>query len=99
MVNEEQVREALIKKTRRDLLTTLKMVYPASFSFYDLRLTLPDVEIRYLQIDISYLVDKGYVRWVNRSANTGWDQRDYRLTADGVETADRINKDPAIYQS
>ncbi|MCH7962198.1 MAG: hypothetical protein IIC49_07660 [Planctomycetes bacterium] len=34
-------------------------------------------------------MDKGYGRWVNRSANTGWDQRDYRLTADGVETVYR----------
>ncbi len=96
MVNEEEIRVLLIKRTRRDLLTTLKMFYPGDAAFELLGLTMPTVETQHLKIDLSYLVDKGYVAWTNKQPNLAWHKREYRLTADGVETADRINKDPAL---
>jgi DNA-binding HxlR family transcriptional regulator len=96
MVSEQEIRELIIKKTRRTLLTTLKMFYPATADFESIALSLPTIEERYLKVDLSYLIDKGYVEWVNRTPNMGWRKREYRLTATGVETADRINKDPAL---
>ena len=96
MVSEQAIRELIIKKTRRDLLTTLKMFYPAEVDSCTLALTLPTVEEHHLKVDLSYLIDKGYVSWVNKTPNMGWSKREFRLTATGVETADRINKDPAL---
>lgn len=96
MVNEEEIRVLLIKQTRRDLLTTLKMVYPGDATFEMLGLTMPTVETHHLRVDLSYLIAKKYVEWVNEQPNMAWRKREYRLTADGVETADRINKDPAL---
>lgn len=96
MVNEDDVRALLIKKSRRDLLTTLKMFYPAEVDFETLRLTLPTVEDQHLRTDLSYLIDKGYATWTNEQANMPWKTREFRLTASGVETADRINRDAAL---
>jgi len=96
MVDQEEVAELVKKKARRDVLATLKMVYPGSFSFRDLCLTLPNVEREYLKKDVSYLVDKKCVSWANERPAMDWDKREFKLTALGVETADRINKDPAL---
>jgi len=96
MLSQDEIRELVIKKSRRDLLTVLKMFYPATADYDTLRLTLPTVEERHLKIDLSYLIDKGYVAWSNERANAAWSSREYRLTAAGVETADQINKDPAL---
>ena len=96
MLSDDEIRELVIKKSRRDLLAVLKIFYPANADYETLRLTLPTVEERYLKVDLSYLIDKGYVEWVNKRANAAWPDREYRLTATGVETADRINKDPAL---
>ena len=96
MVSEQEARTLLIKQTRRDILTTLKMFYPASATFETLRLTLPTVEEDHLRKDISYLIAKGYVSWLNERSNAAWSTREYGLTAAGVETADGIEKDPAL---
>lgn len=96
MVSEQEIRELIIKRTRRDLLDVLKMLYPATADFETLALALAEIEERHLKVDLSYLVDKGYVQWVNKARNAGWRKREFRLTATGVETADRINKDPAL---
>jgi len=95
-VSREQMREVLIKKSRRDLLVTLKMVYPGALDYRSIRLVTPDVDDHYLEIDLAYLVDKGYVRRENAQPNQRRDDREWKLTALGVETADRINRDPAI---
>jgi len=96
VLDENGARQLQIKKVRRDLLTTLKMAYPATMSFYDLRLVLPDIEERYLRVDLSYLMQKGYVIEENPRPNMTWDRREFKLSASGVETTDRINKDPAL---
>lgn len=96
MLNDEEFRVLVIQKTRRDLLTTLKMWYPSSPSFREIRLTLPEIEDRYLRVDLSYLCDKSYVAWVNEAPNMEWSRREFKLTAKGVEVADRIENDPAL---
>ena len=96
MVTNDEARTLLIKQTRRDILTTLKMFYPACSTFETLRLTLPTVEEDHLRKDVSYLIAKRYVQWINERANAPWATREYTLTAVGVEKADGIDKDPAL---
>ena len=96
VVSDDEIRQLVIKKTRRDILTTLKMFYPGPQDFLTIALTLPNIEERHLKVDLSYLIDKGYALWTNRRRNLEWDKREFRLTATGVETADRINPDQAL---
>lgn len=96
MVTDQDIRAMQIKQVRRQLLTVLKMFYPASASYETLRLTLPQVEDSHLRKDLSYLCAKDYVKWENAGPNMGWEEREFVLTATGVETADRINRDTAL---
>ena len=96
VVSDDEIRQLVIKKTRRDILETLKMFYPGSHDFLTIALTLPEIEDCHLKVDLSYLIDKGYVAWTNKRPNLEWRKREFRLTAAGVETADRINKDQAL---
>jgi len=95
-MDEREARAALIKQNRRSLIDALKLVYPLALTFYSLRQVLAGVEEHYLKGDITYLVEKGYVAWVNRKPNMNWPSREYKLTAVGVEIADAINTDPAL---
>lgn len=93
----EQISELSIKKSRRALLMTLKMFYPdTNPSFAELRMVMPDVEDHYLKVDLEYLCDKGYALRVCARPGQSWVDREFRLSALGVETADRINRDPAL---
>lgn len=89
-------RASIIKKGRRDLLGSLRMYYPVEAEYTDLALTVPTVEEPHFRVDLSYLIDKGYLLWTNRKPNAIWQGREYLLTAKGVEVADRILTDPAL---
>lgn len=84
------------KQSRRKILDALKMVYPASLSFESICAVIPDVEDGYLKKDVAYLMDKGAILCINARRNQSIPDGDYRLTAEGVELADRINIDPAL---
>lgn len=96
MIDDEEIDVLEKKKNRRDLLETLKMFYPGCATFEMLGLTMPTVEKDHMNTDLSYLMDKKFVEWINQRPNMARRKREYRLTALGVETADRINKDPAL---
>ena len=96
MANDKDIRAKLIMKMRRDLIATLKLWYPAAPSYGDIRLTLPEIEDRYLRGDLRYLMDKQHVEWINERANMAWEEREFRLTPLGVEQADGIENDPAF---
>ena len=96
MLSEAAIRALTIKKSRWGLLQVLKMFYPCETDFLSLALTLPTVELHHIKVDLSYLIDKGLVAWTNQEPNQRWDEREYKLTATGVETADRITADPAL---
>lgn len=96
MVNEAEARALKIQQSRRELLETLKLFYPAEVDFRSISLSLPRAELRHLEIDLNYLIDKGYVVWVDRQENARVAKGCFRLTASGVETADWINKDAAL---
>jgi len=95
-LSNQDVRALVIKSTRRKLLETLRLLYPATVPFYHVRAIMADVEEHHLKVDVSYLVDKGLATRVNERGNQSWDEREFRLTAEGVEVADRIVADPAL---
>ncbi len=96
MVNEKDARAMGIARSRRELLDTLKLFYPADVDFDSLALSLPRAEKQHLEVDLNYLMDKNCVAWVDQQPNAVFRKGRFRLTALGVETADWINKDPAL---
>ena len=95
-MNENQIQAAQVKRIRRNILDALNMAYPGTLSFEDLCTVLPTVESHYLHRDVAYLVEKGYVRWINQQRNASMRDGEFRLTAAGTEIAQKINTDPAI---
>jgi len=95
-MDDDEARALIIKQSRRSILDALKQVYPARFSFYSLRVVCAEIEERHLKADVAYLIDKGYLVWHEPTPNMAWDRREYRLSAEGVEIADRIEVDPAL---
>lgn len=93
---DEAMQTRLIKQIRRGIIRTLHMVYGSSFDFPSIASTLPNAEEDHLKRDLTYLIDKGYVVWSNEARNLGWERRTFRLTAKGVEIADRIVTDSAL---
>jgi len=94
-------RTAMIKQTRREILSTLNNMYhigPLGFGALCsalVHLELPDDEC--VKRDLIYLRDKGYVEWVNEQpAYVPWSKRMYKLTARGNEIAERVDKDLAL---
>jgi len=101
MSSYEELRAKQIKTARRDLLETLKIFHgmdqPAPFA--TLRDSLEHLELpddSYVKSDLIYLIDKGYVVWVNPGNFVPWKKRLFRLAAAGVEVVDRITVDPAL---
>lgn len=94
-----------IKTIRREMLVSLKAIYPSSLeaqSLYRAMLAaFPDMEFDHLRQDLSYLLDKGYIaRTMPRSHDhpdlIAWKYRWFCLTAAGVEIADRVRFDEAL---
>ncbi len=100
MTHWEQGRTARIKQARREVLRVLNAMYGiGAFSFECIcsslvHLELPDDEC--VKKDLTYLCEKGYVRWTNEQTMLPWKQRMYSLTAKGNEIANRIEIDPAL---
>jgi hypothetical protein len=101
----EQNHANRIKQIRGEILVALKMLYPAAIQAEQLLRGLlaifPHLEWDCLRKDLSYLADKGYLKRVVRqnetdSELTPWRKRYFRLTAAGVEIADRCVQDPAV---
>ena len=95
-MDADDVRAMRIKQDRRMILEVLRMASPGFLSFNCLRQVLPEVEEDNLRRDIAYLLDKGYIERIKPQANEEWDDRKYRITAEGDEIANRILKDPAL---
>jgi hypothetical protein len=102
-MNNDEAKAAMIKLTRREILKALNMMYhigPLSFPGLCsalLHLELPDEQC--VQRDLVYLVDKGYVNWTNRPTRgrfVAWNERFYKLTAQGNEIAEKISEDAAL---
>ena len=94
-----------IKRIRNEMLVVLKMVYPAALQAYQIFRSLlpvfPVLEFEAVKRDLTYLREKGYVREVDLEERgdtvlTPWKQRWFRLTAAGMELADRCIQDPAL---
>ena len=103
MANGRTTRQ--IKRIRNEILVALKVVYPAAMLAEQLMRSLlvlfPTLEFEHLKRDLHYLTEKGYIERVlteHDAANglTAWRRRWFKLTAAGVELADRCIKDPAL---
>jgi len=94
----------LIKRIRNEILVALKIVYPAALRADCLLRSLlprfPTLEFEHLRRDLVYLSEKGYVgRVLTEEGDNGmtpWRKRWFKLTASGVELADRCIHDPAL---
>ena len=96
MVDDPQIQAAIIKETRRGILDTLAMAYPAALTYETLCGVFVETEGRNLKRDLTYLIEKGYVAWSNCVTRMPWTERSYRLTPAGLDIAQKINTDPSL---
>lgn len=100
MPTYEETRAIEIKQTRREILSVLELVYQGSpFGFEAICFSIAHLELAdeaYVEKDLQYLCDKGYVRWTNKGKMIPWSKRFFKLTAAGKELVDRIATDPAL---
>jgi len=99
-MSDVNLRAAMIKQARRELLRVLNQVYyagPVSFAVICealVHLELPDDEC--VKRDLTYLEEKSYVRCTSPGDYVPWKKRMFRITAKGTEIADAIEKDEAL---
>lgn len=94
----------LIKRIRNEILVALKIVYPAALQADCLLRSLlplfPMLEFEHLKRDLHYLSEKGYLLRIlledGDNGLTPWRKRWFKLTASGLELADRCVRDPAL---
>jgi hypothetical protein len=95
----------VVKQARREILTTLKSVYPSSLPVEVLFRAVTTVvaarEWADVRADLVYLCEKGYVQPRlhpddPNGRKTPWRRRWVRLTPAGVEVADSCVRDPAL---
>ena len=100
MSTYEEMRAKMIKQTRREILTTLALEYTwMPMSFETICSALVHLEIpgeQPVMSDLTYLCERGYVRWTNERAMMPWKARMYKLTAKGKDFCDRIVSDLAL---
>ena len=98
-------RADLIKRMRREILVSLKSIYPAPTEarrFYSALLPLfPTVEFDHFRQDLAYLIEKGYLeRFMPKHHDhpdmVPWRRRWFKLTPAGVEIADQVRTDEAL---
>lgn len=100
----DSMKSRRIKQIRGQILVAMKMLYPAAIQAEHLLRSLlaifPQLEWDYFRKDLAYLADKGYLARILRedeeASFTPWRTRYFRLTASGVEVADRCVQDPAL---
>lgn len=94
-----------IKRVRNEIVVALKVLYPGALQAETLLRSLlvlfPTLEFEQLKRDLHYLAEKGYLERVippseNGNGATPWRKRWFRLTARGIEIADRCILDPAL---
>lgn len=94
-----------IKRIRNEILVALKVAYPTAVQARQLLRILiplfPTLEFDHLKRDLHYLVTKSYLERVVSEAEsdavlTPWRNRWFRLSARGMELADRCIQDPAL---
>ncbi len=94
-----------IVRVRHELLVALKLLYPAALQadqlFRSLLSVFPTLEWHWFRRDLCYLSEKGYLQRVVAASErdgrlTAWRKRWFRITALGMEVADRLIDDPAM---
>jgi len=96
VITPDEAKAILIRKARRSVLVTLKLLAPIAVTFSDLCHAMPLAEPEHLGIDLHYLQSKSYVVRVNARPNQRRDDQEYMITHTGLEVVDRITVDPAL---
>jgi len=95
----------IVKQVRREMLVTLKSVYPSALPvevlFRAVMAVVANRDPSELRADLIYLCEKGYVEPRTHpddpnGRKTAWRRRWVRLTPAGVEVADCCVRDPAL---
>jgi len=98
--NYEEMRAKMIKQTRREILRVVGLQYAMMpMSFETLCGGLTHLELpgeQPVMNDLTYLCERGYVRWTNARQMMPWKERLYELTAKGKDFIDRIEHDAAL---
>lgn len=97
-------RSSQIQRDRRNILATLKMIYPGWMSGDELFETILDPNPDYTRTcmvkDMTYLHEKGYAEFRGLrglyEARVSCRKCEFKLTAKGTELADRFIDDPAL---
>jgi len=94
-----------VRRLRYEVLLALRVLYPAALQAQQLMRSLlvlfPTLEFEQFKRDLHYLISKGYVERViadteSDGSLTPWRKRWFRLTAHGLEVAERSIRDPAL---
>ncbi len=92
-------------RVRREILVACRVLYPAPLRGFQIRHALlavfPDLEWAELKRRLAGLVESGHVQRIIADSEpdarlTVWAKRWFRLTAAGVEAADRCLEDRAL---
>lgn len=103
MINGRDTRQ--IKQVRNEVLVALRVLYPGPLQAEQLLRSLltlfPTLEFEQLKRDLHYLTTKGYTERATADVDgdsmmTPWRKRWFRLTARGLELAERCISDPAL---
>ena len=100
MNSHEEGRAKMIKQCRREILGALAIMYSIGpFSFESICSALTHLELpddTCVKNDLTYLCERGYVRWTNEKPLMTWKTRLFKLTARGKDVHDRIEADPTL---
>jgi hypothetical protein len=100
MLSYEQIRASNIKRTRLEILQALLLMYEIGpLSYVEICAALLHLELAddtVIRKDLTYLEERGYVRWENKASYVPWDKRFYKLTAAGSDIVNKIATDPAL---
>lgn len=95
----------MIIEQRNLLLSNMAIFYPnarSGESWFEMMLgPFPSYTRRHCLRDLAYLESKGYIETPaagrrKPAAGTPWNERYWRLTAGGLEVAQKITEDPAL---
>ncbi len=91
-----------IKQARRQILRNLDLVYPSGLTMRSLYRTVCAVDPMYdfslFGKDVEYLKAKGYIFFIDDAigGRDSFEEKVGKLTADGLEVAQRITSDQAL---
>ena len=69
MPTRQDIDIQIVKQTRRGIIDALNMAYPAALDYETICACFLDLDERYIQRDLEYLIGRGFVEWPNARPN------------------------------